>query len=36
MLEFRADSESPYYDQNLAKDKTVIVHCAAGGAIDKP
>jgi rhodanese-related sulfurtransferase len=31
MLEFRADPESPYYDQNLAKDKTVIVYCAAGG-----
>ena len=23
MLEFRADPESPYYDQNFAKDKTV-------------
>jgi rhodanese-related sulfurtransferase len=31
MLEFRADPESPYYDQTLAKDKTVIVYCAAGG-----
>ena len=31
MLEFRADPESPYYDQNFAKDKTVIVYCAAGG-----
>lgn len=31
MLEFRADPESPYYDPNLAKDKTVIVYCAAGG-----
>ena len=31
MLEFRADPASPYYDQNLAKDKTVIVYCAAGG-----
>ena len=31
MLEFRADPESPYYDQSLAKDKTVIVYCAAGG-----
>jgi rhodanese-related sulfurtransferase len=30
MLEFRADAESPYYDQNFAKDKTVIVYCAAG------
>jgi rhodanese-related sulfurtransferase len=31
MLEFRADPESPYHDQNFAKDKTVIVYCAAGG-----
>ena len=31
MLEFRADPESPYYDQSFAKDKTVIVYCAAGG-----
>jgi rhodanese-related sulfurtransferase len=37
MLEFRADPESPYYDQNfandpdVAKDKAVIVYCAGGG-----
>ena len=37
MLEFRADPESPYYDQNfandpdIAKDKAVIVYCAGGG-----
>jgi rhodanese-related sulfurtransferase len=31
MLEFRADPESPYYDQSFAKDKNVIVYCAAGG-----
>jgi rhodanese-related sulfurtransferase len=31
MLEFRADPESPYYDQSLAKDKTIITYCAAGG-----
>jgi rhodanese-related sulfurtransferase len=31
MLEFRADPESPYYDQNLAKDKTLILYCASGG-----
>jgi rhodanese-related sulfurtransferase len=31
MLEFRADPESPYYDQSFARDKTVIVYCAAGG-----
>lgn len=31
MLEFRADPESPYYDKNFAKDKTIIVYCASGG-----
>jgi rhodanese-related sulfurtransferase len=31
MVEFRADSESPYHDQNLAKDKAVILYCAGGG-----
>jgi rhodanese-related sulfurtransferase len=31
MLEFRADPESPYYDQNFAKDKTLILYCASGG-----
>ncbi|WP_198345035.1 rhodanese-like domain-containing protein [Mycobacterium sp. JS623] len=31
MLEFRADPETPYHDQNLAKDKTVIPYCASGG-----
>jgi rhodanese-related sulfurtransferase len=31
MVEFRADSESPYYDEKLAKDKPVIVYCASGG-----
>jgi rhodanese-related sulfurtransferase len=37
MLEFRADPESPYYDQHfandpdIAKDKAVIVYCAGGG-----
>jgi rhodanese-related sulfurtransferase len=31
MLEFRADSESPYHDKNFAKDKNVIVYCASGG-----
>jgi len=31
MLEFRADPESPYHDQNFAKDKTVLVYCASGG-----
>jgi rhodanese-related sulfurtransferase len=31
MLEFRADPDSPYYDKNFAKDKTVILYCASGG-----
>lgn len=31
MLEFRADPESPYHDQNFAKDKAIIVYCASGG-----
>ena len=31
MLEFRADPESPYHDQNFAKNKTVILYCASGG-----
>ncbi len=31
MLEFRADPESPYYDKNFGKDKTIIVYCASGG-----
>ena len=30
MLEFRADPESAYYDQNFRKDRTVIVYCASG------
>jgi rhodanese-related sulfurtransferase len=31
MLEFRADPESPYYDKEFSRDKTVIVYCASGG-----
>jgi rhodanese-related sulfurtransferase len=31
MLEFRADPESPYHDQNFVKDKTIILYCASGG-----
>ena len=31
MLESRADPESPNYDRNFAKDKTVILYCASGG-----
>jgi rhodanese-related sulfurtransferase len=26
MLEFRADADSPYYDKNFAKDKSIIVY----------
>jgi rhodanese-related sulfurtransferase len=32
MLEFRADPESPYFDKNFARDKTLIVYCASGGS----
>ena len=31
MLEFRADPESPLYDKNFGRDKTLIVYCASGG-----
>ena len=31
MLEFRADPDSPYYDKNFAKNKSIIVYCASGG-----
>jgi rhodanese-related sulfurtransferase len=31
MLEFRADPDTPYYDKNFAKDRPVILYCAAGG-----
>jgi rhodanese-related sulfurtransferase len=31
MLEFRADPDSPYYDKNFAKEKSIIVYCASGG-----
>ena len=31
MLEFRADPESPYYDKEFDREKTVIVYCASGG-----
>jgi rhodanese-related sulfurtransferase len=31
MLEFRADPESGYHDGTFAKDKPVILYCAAGG-----
>jgi len=31
MLEFRADPDSPYYDNAFDREKTVIVYCASGG-----
>jgi len=31
MLEFRADPESPYHDNNFDKGKAVILYCASGG-----
>jgi rhodanese-related sulfurtransferase len=31
MLEFRADPESPFYDKNFGREKTVIVYCGSGG-----
>ena len=31
MLEFRADPESPYYNDAFAKDRTVVLYCASGG-----
>ena len=31
MLEFRADPESPYHDENFEKRKTVILYCVSGG-----
>ncbi len=29
-LEFRADSATPYYDDNFDKNKTIILYCAVG------
>jgi rhodanese-related sulfurtransferase len=31
MLEFRADPDSPYYDNAFDREKIVIVYCASGG-----
>jgi rhodanese-related sulfurtransferase len=31
MIEFRADSETPYYEPKLSKEKAVILYCASGG-----
>lgn len=31
MLEFRADPESPYHQEEMDPGKRVILHCASGG-----
>ena len=31
MLEFRADSATPYHDKTLQKDRPVLIYCASGG-----
>jgi rhodanese-related sulfurtransferase len=31
MLEFRADTDSPYHQEPLDPSKRVILHCASGG-----
>ena len=31
MLEFRADSNTPFHDAELQKDRTIVLHCASGG-----
>ncbi len=31
MLEFKADSESPYHDPAFRKDRPVVLYCASGG-----
>ena len=31
MLEFRADETTPFHDEALSKDKTVILYCGSGG-----
>ncbi len=31
MLEFRADETTPYHNEALSKDKTVILYCGSGG-----
>ena len=33
MLEFRADPDTPYYDDNFTKGKPVILYCASGGRV---
>ncbi len=31
MLEFRADSSTPFHDAELRKDRPIVLHCASGG-----
>lgn len=31
MIEFRADSDTPYHDPQFRKDRPVILYCASGG-----
>ena len=31
MIEFRADSSTPYHNPALQKDKTIVLYCASGG-----
>lgn len=31
MIEFRADTETPYHDPQFQKDRPVILYCASGG-----
>ncbi len=31
MLEFRADPDSPYHDDEFRRDRAIILHCASGG-----
>lgn len=31
MLEFRADPNSPYYDERLHPARRILLHCASGG-----
>lgn len=31
MLEFRADADTPYYNPEFRKDRSIILYCASGG-----
>jgi rhodanese-related sulfurtransferase len=31
MLEFRADPDSPYFDNSFEKNRPILVYCASGG-----